>query len=68
MRVCSIGGRCLCSALVSHTLLFNLVHIEIVQLEDSTCLGRKIPHGAVEVAVSSLGIELNIELLVLILC
>ena len=51
-----------------HTLLFHLVHIEIVQLEDSACLGRKIPNGAVEVAVSSLGIEPNIEHLVLILC
>ena len=65
MCVCSIGGRCLCSALVSHMLLYHLVHIEIVQLEDSACLGHKIPNRAVEVAVSSLVIEPNI---VLILC
>ena len=51
-----------------HMLLFHLLHIEIVELEDLTCLGRNIPHGAVVVAVSSLGIELNIEHLVLILC
>ena len=70
MCVCSVGGRCLCSALVvsPHAAVPFSSYWNSATLEDLACLGRKIPHGAVEVAVSSLGIGLNIEHHVLILC
>ena len=69
MCVCSVGGRCLCSALVVSP--HAAVPFSSYWNSATWRLGMprsKIPHGAVEVAVSSLEIGLNIEHLVLILC